>query len=187
VIEQGTLRGVRGEREIHHAPAVIVAAGAWSGRIDRLPRPLSVEPVRGQMISFAWPGDAPPAVIFGGHCCLLRRGDEMVVGATVEHAGFEVAATVGAGLDLRRHAARLYPALAQSEPIRSWVGLRPVTPDGLPIIGPEPRLPGLWYATGHGRNGMLLGGVTGELLARRFAGDAVPELAAFRPERFWEW
>ena len=73
-------------------------------------------------------------------------------------------------------------------PARTWVGLRPGTPDGLPIIGREPRCEGLWYATGHGRNGVLLAGITGIVLAQMMAGEATLEsVAAFRPERFWDW
>ncbi|MES1259654.1 MAG: FAD-dependent oxidoreductase, partial [Gemmatimonadota bacterium] len=83
---------------------------------------------------------------------------------------------------------RNYPALATMEPVRTWAGLRPGTPDGLPIIGPEPRLPGLWYATGHGRNGILLSGITGDLVARGIGGESsIEELQPFRPERFWDW
>ena len=65
----------------------------------------------------------------------------------------------------------LCPALARGEVLRTWAGLRPMTPDGLPIIGREPKLDGLWYAAGHGRNGILLAGITGVLLARLLAGE----------------
>ena len=70
-------------------------------------------------------------------------------------------------------------------PRRAWAGLRPGTPDGLPIIGGEPRLAGLWYATGHGRNGILLAGITGELIAQLVTGEAEPaELAPMPVTRF---
>ena len=182
------LRGVIGERERYAAGTVVIAAGAWAGRLHSLPRPLSVEPVRGQMMAFGWPAASRPAIVYGEGCYLLQRGAEMLVGATVEHAGFDASVTPAglAGLHLR--AALVCPAISGVQPIRTWAGLRPATPDGLPIIGTEPRLPGLWYATGHGRNGVLLAGVTGEWIARGVSGEsASEELRAFRPTRFWDW
>jgi glycine oxidase len=182
------LRGVIGEHGRYAAGTVVIAAGAWSGRMQSLPRPLSVEPVRGQMMAFPWPAGARTAIVYGEQCYLLRRGGEMLVGATVEHAGFDASVTPAALAELHERAARVYPALSEMKPLRTRAGLRPATPDGLPIIGAEPRLPGLWYATGHGRNGILLSGVTGELIARGISGTSVTEeLHAFRPERFWDW
>jgi len=182
------LLGVVGAAGRYSAGTVVVAAGAWSGLLADLPRPLSVEPVRGQMLAYPWPASVPTAVVYGEGCYLLRRRDEMLVGATVEHAKFDVSVTPAATADLHRRASMVFPALASSQPSRTWAGLRPWTPDGLPIIGPDPRLPGLWYATGHGRNGILLAGITGDLVARGVSGEAVrDDLHAFRPERFWDW
>ncbi len=182
------LRGVIGERQRYTAGTVVIAAGAWSGRLQSLPRPLSVEPVRGQMMAFPWPAGARPAIVYGEGCYLLQRGAEMLVGATVEHAGFDASVTATGLADLHDRASVVYPALAAMQPLRAWAGLRPVTPDGLPIVGAEPRLPGLWYATGHGRNGILLSGITGELIARGVCGASVTEeLDPFRPTRFWDW
>ncbi|HEY3935679.1 MAG TPA: glycine oxidase ThiO [Gemmatimonadales bacterium] len=186
--DDGQLRGVRTSRDVHGAGAVVIAAGAWSGRLADLPRPLSVEPVRGQMIAFPWPAAAAPAIVYGERCYLVKRGNEMLVGATVEHAGFDASVTPEAVADLHSRAMRVFPGLIGQEPVRRWAGLRPAAPDGLPIIGPEPRLPGLWYATAHGRNGILLAGITGELIARGMRGDPMPDdLHPFRPERFWDW
>ncbi len=185
---KGRITGVQGERDRYDAPTVVVAAGAWSGRIAGLPRPLSVEPVRGQMIAFSWPADTPAVVAYGPRCYLLRRGDEMLVGATMEHAGFDPSVTPDATATLIRRASAIHPALRDATPRRAWAGLRPGTPDGLPIIGAEPRLAGLWYATGHGRNGILLAGVTGEMIAQQVRGDAeAADLRVVRPERFWNW
>ena len=182
-----TLRGVIGERQRYSAATVVVAAGAWSGRLEALPRPLSVEPVRGQMMAFDWPTGARPGIVYGEGCYLLKRGVEMLVGATVEHAGFDANVTAAGLAEVHGRASRVYPALSGVQPVRSWAGLRPGTPDGLPIVGAEPRLPGLWYATGHGRNGVLLSGITGELIARGVGGESVTEeLQSFRPERFWD-
>lgn len=182
------LHGVIGELGRYPADSVVIAGGAWAGRLEHLPRPVSVEPVRGQMASFAWPANQPPAIIYGPHCYLLKRGDELLAGATMEHVGFDVEVTASGLAELLARVASIYPELAQSHPKRSWAGLRPGTPDGLPIIGPEPRLEGLWYATGHGRNGILLAGITGEFIAQGIAGDPIPdELHAVRPTRFWNW
>lgn len=184
----GALHGVIGTSGRYAADAVVVAGGAWSGRLDQLPRPLSVEPIRGQMAAFHWPRKSAPAIVYGERCYLLRRGDELLVGATMEHAGFDVRTTPEGLAGLIARAADLYPALRDATPLRSWAGLRPGTPDGLPIIGAEPRCPGLWYATGHGRHGILLAGITGELLAQAIGGDPLPDtMAPFRPQRFWDW
>lgn len=182
------LRGVIGERDRYAAPVVILAGGAWAGRLNQLPRPVSVEPVRGQMASFPCPDALAANVVYGKKCYLLRRGDELLVGSTMEHVGFDAAVTAEGISGLIARAALLHPPLAQLTPTRTWAGLRPGTPDGLPIIGPEPRLPGLWYAVGHGRNGILLAGVTAELVARGIGGqDVGEELAAVGPTRFWDW
>lgn len=186
--DDGRLVGAVGSADRYPAGAVVIAAGAWSGRLENLPRPLSVEPVRGQLLAFDWPADAKPATVYGHRCYLLHRGSEMVVGSTMEHAGFEVATSPEATATLLTRASELYPHLAAMSPRRHWAGLRPMTPDGIPIIGPEPRLEGLWYATGHGRNGILLAGITGELLAQAITGEPLPdELRLVRPERFWDW
>ncbi len=145
------------------ADDIVVAGGAWSGRLEGLPRPLSVEPVRGQMAAFAWPADIPHTILYHQHGYLLARGDEALVGSTMEYAG------------------------ARPES-RSWAGLRPVTPDGLPILGQAPDLSHLWYATGHGRNGILLAAITAVLLQQMIRGDPVHEhVRALDPSRMWVW
>ncbi|HEX3927183.1 MAG TPA: glycine oxidase ThiO [Gemmatimonadales bacterium] len=182
------LMGVVGEQRRYSAPIVVIAAGAWAGRLENLPRPLSVEPVRGQMLEYRWPAGVPPTIVYGNHCYLMYRGAELLAGSTMEHVGFDVQVTSEGIADVRRRVGALYSPVAAGAPERSWAGLRPGTPDGLPIIGPEPRLSGLWYATGHGRNGILLAGITGELIARGVSGEAIgTELAAVRPTRFWSW
>lgn len=174
--------------ERHPATTVVIAAGAWSGRLTGLPRPISVEPVRGQMLAVARPAGLEDVIVYGEGHYLLTRGEEVLVGATMEHAGFDATTTPEAIARIRTAADALCPPIREAPVTRTWAGLRPVTPDGLPILGPEPRLPGLWYATGHGRNGVLLAGITGVILAQMMAGEATAESArAFRPERFWNW
>lgn len=182
------LRGVIGTNGRYPAGRVVLAAGAWTARLDHLPRPVAIQPIRGQMAAFPWPNGAQSTVAYGEGCYLLRRDTELVVGSTMEHAGFDATTTSQGISDLIDRVATLYPPIRALTPDRSWAGLRPCTPDGRPIIGEEPRCPGLWYATGHGRNGILLAGITGELIAEAIAGEPFPEMMSpFRPERFWDW
>jgi glycine oxidase len=158
--------------------------------VDQLPRPLSVEPVRGQMLAYDWPPDEPPAIVYSARGYVVKRGPEAIVGSTMEHVGFDASVTSEGRERIAQVGARIYPALDGATPLRSWAGLRPGTPDGQPIIGADPDVSNLWYATGHGRNGILLAGVTGELVAYLFgggAGDGLEyDLAPIRPDRFWK-
>ena len=111
-----------------------------------------------------------------------------MAGSTIEHAGFSAEVTEAGLTSIRTRAQRLMPELANVREIRAWAGLRPGTPDGLPIVGREPDMEGLWYATGHGRKGVLLAGVTGRMISDLLNGDATFEEAwPIRPERFWSW
>ncbi len=188
-IEQvdGRVTGARG-RDAYAAPHVVIAAGAWSGSIAGIPRPLSVEPVRGQMAALPWPIGVAPAIMYNRDCYMLYRDGEALIGSTMEYAGFDPT-TTPAGIDrIRAAVTGLYPQLASLTIRRTWAGLRPVSPDGRPIVGAEPRLPGLWYATGHGRNGILLAGITGVIIRELLDGDDPrEELEALRADRFWRW
>lgn len=179
---------VIGRRGRYAAGDVVIAAGAWSASIAGVPRPVSVAPVRGQRVALPWPKGAKRAIVYGSGGYLVARGDEAIVGSTMEYVGFDAEVSL-AGLARVFAAARaLCPTLAGMDPRRTWAGLRPMTPDGLPIIGAEPRMQGLWYATGHGRNGILLAGLTGLLIRQLVAGETPSEdLDAFAPERFWKW
>ncbi len=179
---------VQGRSRRHPAEHVVLAAGAWSGTLAGLPRPLSVEPVRGEMLALPWPTGIDRAIVYSRDCYLLARGDEAVAGSTMEYAGFDPT-TTSAGLGrILTAATALCPPLAALDVRRTWAGLRPMTPDGLPILGPEPSLRGLWYATGHGRNGVLLAAITGVVLRMMMTGQRPTEnLSALRPERFWNW
>jgi glycine oxidase len=180
--------GVVGEGTRYTAPEVVVAAGAWSSLVEGLPRPISVAPVRGQMAALPWPDGARRAIVYSRDCYILGRGGEAILGSTMEYAGFRPEVT-SAGLGrIFAAATALCPSLNRAAVRRSWSGLRPATPDGLPILGGEPRMQGLWYATGHGRNGILLAGLTGLLIKQLVAGEPTAEdLAAFSPARFWKW
>jgi glycine oxidase len=161
----------------------VLAAGAWSPLIEGLPRPLPVEPLRGQMISLA----ASPVrhVVYGHDGYLVPRGDMTLVGATMEHVAFDVSTTAEGVAGLRAAAAELCPALAGLPVAKAWAGLRPVSPDFLPIIGRDPDSPSLIYACGHSRNGVLMAPLTADCVAALLVGETPPaSLAAFGIERF---
>jgi glycine oxidase len=180
--------GVVGEKARYTAGEVILAAGAWSGQVRGIPRPVAVAPVRGQMAALPWPEGARPSIVYGHGCYMLARGTEAIVGSTMEYVGFHPEVSSAGLARIFTSVAELCPTLDRAEVHRTWAGLRPVTPDGLPIIGAEPRLQGLWYATGHGRNGILLAGITGVIIRQLLSGESPGEnLQAFSPTRFWRW
>lgn len=179
------VEGVTTTSGTHAAGAVILAAGAWSPLFDGVPRQLPVEPVRGQMAALPWPREVRRAIVYRQDCYLLARGGEAVIGSTMEYAGFHPETTAEGLARILASTAALCPALLRAKLKRSWAGLRPVTPDGLPILGREPALEGLWYATGHGRNGILLAGLTGSLLRALLDGtEPSHDIQPFSPERF---
>lgn len=167
------------------ARQVVLAAGAWGAQIPGLPRPLAVRPLRGQMMALA--GDALRRPVFGHAGYLIARPHDrlVLVGGTSEAVGFSVGTTDDALLGFRRTAAALVPSLARADEVRTWSGLRPMSMDGLPIIGRDPEVPRLLYATGHSRNGILLAPLTGEVVADLLT-DRPPslDLSPFRPDRF---
>jgi len=154
--------------------AAVVAAGAWSGRLTGLPRQLPVEPVRGQMASVTWPAGEPVGILFGRHVYVVPRGDDALLGSTMERVGFEKDTTPGGLARIFSETAALLPALGSQGVHRVWSGLRPMTPDGRPLIGADPEVAGLVYATGHGRNGILLGPLTGEIVRDLVLDGATP-------------
>jgi len=168
------------------AGKVVVAGGSWAGRLENLPRPLPVEPVHGQLLSLeALP---PPIrhVVDSPRCYLVPRSDgRLIVGATVDRRGYRKAVTPAGLMQLLSGALEIVPALESLAVAETWSGLRPWTPDGLPILGPDPGVRGLVYATGHFRNGILLAPITGELVADVVLGRSPTiDLAPYRVERF---
>ncbi|HTQ12351.1 MAG TPA: glycine oxidase ThiO [Rhizomicrobium sp.] len=172
----------------YKADAIVVAAGAWAGRIETVPPGLAppVIPVKGEMIALT-PDIAsgfPRRVIWGHEVYLVPRHGRLFVGATMARVGYDTALTQGAVGWLRSRAEALMPALAQWEEAEHWAGLRPGTPDDLPILG-ETAVPGLYVAGGQFRNGILLAPAMAEalsslILERR----STYELSAFDPRRF---
>jgi glycine oxidase len=171
----GRVAGVELDGEIARAAEVVLACGSWSTLVPGagLP-PSAVVPVRGQMIEFELQAAPLRHVIFGDDGYLVPRKDGRVLcGSTEEHAGW-VKEVTPAGLErLRARAARLCPPLGTRPIARSWSGLRPGTPDGLPLLGPSP-IAGLHLATGHYRNGILLLPLTAEIVAASVTGATAP-------------
>ena len=182
---KGRVMGVRTSRGRLLAATVMVAAGAWSGRLLKaVGIPIDTPPVRGQMVAYR--GLVVRHIIWGpeGYLVPKTRGFTYA-GATVERVGFRPHTTRAGLRRLRRMAGHLVPFLARAEVASSWAGLRPGSPDGLPVIGPLPRWEGLWVATGHFRNGVLLAPITGQALARWLVRGEAAGLEPFSPARFF--
>jgi glycine oxidase len=162
---------------------IVLAAGAWVNGIAGVPAPLPVEPLRGQMLALE--GAPVRHVVYAPGVYLVPRDRVTLAGATMERVGFD-AGTTDQALDTM-HAATLevVPALSGARRTRAWSGLRPVTPDFLPIIDRDPVHPALIYACGHSRNGILLAPLTGESVAD-LALDREPthDLTPFKLQRF---
>lgn len=191
VLREGNeVRGVRlsGGRRLD-ARWVVVAAGSWSGRLGGLPRPLPVEPVRGQMVVLG-PGPCRPRrAVESPRVYVVPRDDgRLLAGSTEERAGFERRSTAGGMGGILGAALELLPDLAEHPVVDSWAGLRPGTPDRLPILGPDPEVRGLLYATGHFRNGILLAPETARMLTAWIVegkeGPPDEDFPPFRPHRF---
>lgn len=158
---------------------VIVAAGAWSATIDN---GLAVSPLVGQMIAYE---GAPPLgdVIFTPGAYLVPRGDRLLVGATSEARGFDATVTESGVRSLRAAAERAVPALARATVVDAWAGVRPMSPDGAPLLGWTSER--MLVATGHSRNGILLAPITADAIAELALGGGAPEwLSSFAPQRF---
>jgi glycine oxidase len=172
------------------APHVVLAAGCWAGQIDLAGAPpLPVRPVRGQLLSLRLPAVPIAQALWGPGCYMVPWNDgTILVGATVEEAGFDEQATVGGVSSLLDAAPRVLPAAALATFGGVRVGLRPGSPDSRPIIGRSARIDGLVYATAHFRNGALLAPVTAELVADLVEGRAADAgLEPYAPSRFGEY
>jgi glycine oxidase len=166
---------------------VVLAAGSWSGQIAVPPvAPAPVKPIRGQLLHLAWSGPQPlQRVLWSADCYIVPwRNGRVLVGATVEDAGFDERATAAGVRDLLEAACTLVPQLWQASFVEVRVGLRPAAPDGLPIVGRSQTVRGLIYATGHYRNGVLLAPLTAALVSNLVGGtDDDPALTTLSPSR----
>ena len=168
------------------ADAAVIGAGSWSERIAVGDGHVPVKPIRGQLLHLACAAAAASRVIWGSACYIVPwQNGSLLVGATVEDVGFDEGATVAAVRDLLDRACELLPvaAAASFEGVR--VGLRPATSDELPIVGRSSSERGVFYATGHYRNGVLLAPFTAAAVADLVLdGRSAPELSITDPARF---
>ena len=156
------------------AASVVIAAGAWSSAIELPPvaRP-EIRPVKGQVLRLrdpSGPGLLERTIRYEGGYVVSRGDGRYVLGATVEERGFDASPTAGGVYELLREAREMLPGVLELELEEISVGFRPGTPDNLPSIGAS-ELPGLVWATGHYRNGILLAPLTGELGLRALAAE----------------
>ncbi len=181
--------GVMANNEKIAARHIIVAAGCFSGGIglgsETVARFAPTIPIRGQMIALRPSGFAMRHVVRSERGYLVpRRDGRIIAGTTLEDAGFEKRVTAAGMHKILEAALELIPALAEAAVVETWSGLRPGTPDQLPILGPS-NIDGLLIATGHYRNGILLAPVTAKILHDCvLAGETPANAAIFSPLRF---
>lgn len=183
-VQNNRVQKLRLENEGFEADQFLLCAGAWSGQTLGLPDAATppVRPLAGQMLQLRG-GHLLKHIVYGEDCYLIpRRDGRLLVGATIEETGFEKRVSAAGTAQLWNAALKLAPVLSEAPLETSWAGLRPVSLDGLPIVGGGP-LENLSYATGHGRNGILLAPRTAQILAGHLLrGEKVPE--EFTLERF---
>jgi glycine oxidase len=157
------------------ADGVILAAGTWSGQVPVAGADsIDVKPIRGQLLHLSWQTAQPLRhVLWSAHGYIVPwLNGRVLVGATAEDVGFEERATAQGVAGLLNAGCELVPQLWQASFTEVRVGLRPASPDGLPVIGPSSVVPGLVYATGHYRNGVLLAPLTAALVRNLVLGAA---------------
>jgi len=176
------------------AARVVVAAGSWSGAVDGVPAALRsvVRPVKGQLLRLRHPDGMPPvlthtirATVRGADVYLVPRADgEVIVGATQEERGQDLTVTAGAVHDLLHDAMSVLPVTSELILAETCAGLRPGTPDNGPVVGGAGPV-GLWVATGHYRNGILMSAATADAVVACLTGRApAAEWEPFGPGRF---
>jgi glycine oxidase len=171
LVEGDRCVGVRLDEGDLRADAVVLAAGSWSSLVPGVPRELpQVRPVRGQIVLL---DERPPrvrSIIFGTAGYVVPRGDGRVLcGSTMEYAGFRKEVTAGGVHAILASALACVPSLASAQLAGTWSNFRPHVQTGHPLVGASP-LPGLFVATGHHRNGVLLSKTTADEVAAAVLG-----------------
>lgn len=188
-IEGGRVTGIEGSKPFVEAATIVIAAGAWTSAIENSSTnssELQIKPVRGQMLCFKTGPPLTSHVIYSSKGYLVpRRDGRLLAGSTSEHVEFDKRVTEEGTAAIKSMAFEIAPGLESSAIVDSWSGFRPHAPDDLPVLGPSADIDGLFYATGHYRNGILLAPITAEVIA-----DAVVNrkssrfLEIFSPDRF---
>jgi glycine oxidase len=183
-VSRDTPRVEIGSGESFDGETVVVAAGSWGGLLRGAEGLSAVSPCRGQLVSYKSTGMRH--VTYGPRGYLVPRpSGSIVAGSTMEYVGFDSSTTPEGLARVRSAAEEISPALAISEISDKWAGLRPITPDMLPIIGRDETSDHLIYAAGHSRNGILMAPLTGEAVAALSLGESPGyDLSRFRPGRF---
>lgn len=183
-VEHRRAIGVKTTKTVFAARNVVNCAGAWAGAVG--PCAIPTRPVKGQMLCLAMPSRTLiKHVIRSPKVYLIPRSDgRLLVGATVEEAGFDKRTDPDTIQRLHKSALALVPKLADARILEDWAGLRPGTPDGLPILGAT-SIPNYYVATGHFRDGILLAPITAQIMADVIE-DRNPayDLKAFSSARF---
>ncbi len=184
LLSDGKVTGVRADKTQYTAPCVVNCAGAWAASFSTHRFP--TRPVKGQMLAVACAErNVLRHVIRGPDVYLVPRSDgRIVIGSTLEEVGFDKRTDVDTIQRMHQAAIRMVPALGQARVLEDWAGLRPGTPDDLPILGAT-TTPGYFVAAGHFRDGILLAPVTAHVMARAITG-AQPDydISKFSPTRF---
>lgn len=183
-VKNGRVAAVRTDADRIETHTLINALGAWAGQMEGDPRDLPIRPVKGHMLSLV-DGPSLRHVVYGHHGYIVPRGDgRLIVGSTMEESGFDTRVTAEGVAHLIGIAVAIAPATKKATIAETWTGLRPATPDGLPVIG-RGAVDGLIVAGGLFRNGILLGPLVGEIAASLALGDEpAHDLKAFDPGRF---
>jgi glycine oxidase len=181
----GALRVTTAAGALIDGTHIVLAAGAWTNTIEGIRTP-PVRPVRGQLLYLGWTGTPLSTIVWGSRCYVVPHLDGTVlVGATVEDVGFDERVTAEGVRELLDAVCELIPAARDAAFLGARVGLRPATPDELPVIGADPEVPGLIHASGHYRNGVLLAPITAQLVAGIVVdGREDPALKNFSAARF---
>lgn len=166
-VEDGRVRGVTTTAGSIDAEQIIVCTGAWTAQLlEKLGRKPNIRPVRGQMILFyAKPGQIRHLSLYRERYVIPRKDGRVLIGSTLEDAGFEKRTTAEAKEELYRVATEMFPLLKRTPIEDHWAGLRPGSPSGIPYIGPYPEVEGLYVNAGHFRNGLVTGPASARLIA----------------------
>jgi glycine oxidase len=186
LVENGRTCGVRTPRAEYAAPIVINCCGAWTPEIeDHAPAPRTpMRPVKGQMLSVVGRQVLRHTVRAPDVYLVPRSDGRLLIGATLEEAGFDKRVVPETIQRLHQAAANLIPEIGEMKILEAWAGLRPATPDGVPVLGAT-ATPGYFVASGHFRDGILLAPITAKVVADLVTG-APPafDLTPFAPQRF---
>ena len=169
---QGGLRGLRTAAGVLPAERCIIAAGAWSAALIRTTGlALDHAPVKGQMLLLCPPAPLLTQIVLNaGYYLIPRRDGRILVGSTQEYAGFDKRITPEARAELLTAARATLPALADVDVEQQWAGLRPGSPDGIPVIDQHPGIRGVYLCTGHFRNGLVMAPASARLMAELVLG-----------------